>query len=409
MIILFALTLRVGFILTLDNSVDVWGDWWDELGWKLATGQGYWVNNPYFSDGQVFYSWRAPGFPLFLALIYKIFGHSFLAAKIALAMVSSFTCLILYLLARRIFRNNKIAAFTGFIYVFYPPAIFWTGYLAPVTLEIFFSVLIVYLFYSGVKKLNFLNFLFAGIILGLGVLTRSLFIVFLPIVFLWLILYKGWLFSLKATALTFFLFFLTVFPWAMRNFKIHGKLIFTSTEGGIVCYIANNEKSLYQPSGYWDPTGNINEPVIKQVMGLSELEANSFFYKAAFKFIKENPGIYVRLVKDRFLRFWKLAPHTFSGPGENYKKYHVFIALITNLPIFIFAGLGFLLSLKKFREYSLLYLTVLLWSLPIIMFFKTVIRYREPIMPFVILLAVEGICGLSSFYKRKKCKQNKTE
>ncbi|MDD3726443.1 MAG: hypothetical protein PHI44_04540 [Candidatus Ratteibacteria bacterium] len=40
LIFLIALVLRIGFILTLDNTVDVWGDWWDELDWKIATGQG---------------------------------------------------------------------------------------------------------------------------------------------------------------------------------------------------------------------------------------------------------------------------------------------------------------------------------------------------------------------------------
>jgi len=39
-VFIIAIILRVGFILTLDNSIDVWGDWWDELGWKLATGKG---------------------------------------------------------------------------------------------------------------------------------------------------------------------------------------------------------------------------------------------------------------------------------------------------------------------------------------------------------------------------------
>jgi len=81
-----ALILRIGFILTMDNSIDMWGDWWDELGWKLATEKGFWVNNPYFPEGPKFYSWRHPGFPFFLAGIYKIFGHNFLAGKLVLLL-----------------------------------------------------------------------------------------------------------------------------------------------------------------------------------------------------------------------------------------------------------------------------------------------------------------------------------
>lgn len=402
MIFFLGIILRVGFIFSLNNSVDVWGDWWDELGWKIASGQGYWVQNPYFPGGPIFYSWRPPGFPLFLAGIYKVFGHNFLAAKIALAIVSSCSCVVLYMLARKIFKKDQISLLIGFLYATYPPAIFWTGYLAPVTLEIFFSVMLMYLFYSGAQQKKLITFLFSGIILGFGVLTRSLFIVFLPVVFLWLIFNKGWFFSLKATTLIFFMCLLTISPWTMRNYKIHGKFVFTSTEGGIVCYIANNEKSLSQPSGYWDPTGDINASVIKQVVGLSELEANSFFYKTAFTFIKKNPSIYLKLIKDRLIRFWKLTPHTFSGPGENYRNYHVLIALITNLPIFIFAIIGFLFSLPRFREYLLFYLTILFWFMPVVLFFKTVIRYREPLMPFVIILAIEGLYNLFLLGKKEK-------
>ncbi|MCM8822288.1 MAG: glycosyltransferase family 39 protein [Candidatus Omnitrophica bacterium] len=400
-IFLVALVLRTGFILTLDNSVDVWGDWWDELGWKITSGQGFWVNNPYYSTGPVFYAWRPPGFPLFLSVVYFFSGHNFLAAKIALAILGSLSCIVVFLLAYEFFSNTKVASLTAFIYAFYPPGIFWTGYLSPVTLEIFLSLVIVYLFYLGGKGRKLKLFLLSGIVAGCGILTRSLFAVFLPAVFLWLLAVHGFKFSFKATILTIFACFLIVSPWVIRNYNIFGKPVFTSTEGGVVCYIANNEKSIYQPSGYWDPTGNINETIIKNVIGLSELEANTYFYKAAFKFIRENPLKYRRLVADRFFRFWKPAPHTFSGPGENYDFRHVIIALLTNLPVFILAGFGFLFSFRNLKYYLLIYLVVTLWSLPIILFFKTVIRYREPLMPFLIILAVTGIKGFYSLRKRK--------
>ncbi|HOL22335.1 MAG TPA: glycosyltransferase family 39 protein [bacterium] len=389
-IFLFALLLRIGFILTLNNSVDVWGDWWDELGWKLASGQGYWVNNPYFPDGVRFYSWRAPVFPLFLGCIYKIFGHSYLAAKIGLAIISAISCIFLYFLAAEVLKNRTAGIWSALIYAVYPPSIFWTGYLAPVTLEIFLLLLIVLLLINGVRKNNIYLFIAAGIFTGIAILTRSVFLIFLPVVFLWLIikdrkhLCKNFLSYAITTAIA-------VSPWAIRNYKIHRTFVLTSTEGGIVCYIANNPKSIYQLSGYWDPTGKYDEPVIKDIKGLSEVETDRYFYRAAFKFIKENPDIYWKLVKDRFLRFWRLTPHTFSGPGESYKTHHTVISLITNLPIFILAGFGFLLSLKRWKDFILFYLIIICWSLPIILFFKTIIRYREPIMPLIIILSILSI------------------
>jgi len=382
-IFLLALVIRIGFILTLDNSVDVWGDWWDELGWKLATGQGFWVNNPYFHGGIPFYSWRTPGFSLFLAVIYKIFGHSFLAAKIGLAVLSSLICILLYPLGK-ILINKKAGIVCAVIYSIYPASIFWTGYLAPTTLAIFIMLLfVIFLIYAEkYEKKHF--FFLTGIFLGMGVLTRSLFFIFLPVIPLWLI-FKNRRIVMKGTLFSVLGCFLIISPWTIRNYKILKEFVLTSTEGGIVCYIANNQNSLSQPSGYWNPPIEKSRPHLK---GLSEIEIDHYFYKKAFKFIKTHPKTYFKLVVDRFLRYWRLYPHTFSGPGENYKWYHVVIGFITFAPLVVFGFLGFIKSLKRRKDFLVFYLLILAWSLPVILFFKTVIRYREPISPFLIVLGV---------------------
>jgi 4-amino-4-deoxy-L-arabinose transferase-like glycosyltransferase len=241
------------------------------------------------------------------------------------------------------------------------------------------------LFISENKKILLL-FLAAGVSTGLGVLTRSAFFVLVPSVFLWMLLRNR-----KYLCRRFLVYssgvLLVIAPWVMRNYKVHETFVLTSTEGGIVCYIANNEKSIYQPSGYWDPSGKHDEPIINEIKGLSEIQIDRYFYRAALRFIKGNSATYRSLVWGRFARFWRLAPHTFSGPGESYKSYHVKIALLTNIPIFFLAGIGFFFSLKRWRDFFLFYLLIVFWSVPVILFFKTIIRYREPLMPFIIILA----------------------
>jgi len=379
-IFVVALILRIGFILTRNNSVNVWGDWWDELGWKLATGKGFWVNNPYFPDGPKFYSWRPPGFPFFLAGIYKIFGHNFLAGKIGLAFVSALTCILIYFFLKEFFKD-KFSLVGSLLYAIYPASIFWTGYLAPVSLVVFLMVLFsLFLIKGKNQKRNSFLFL-SGFFLGMGILTRSLFIVFLPLILVWFLIESGKEGILKFSVL-FLGCLLIISPWLIRNYKIHKKLVLTSTEGGIVCYIANNEKSLSQPSGYWNPPSSFFE----KFRGMDEVEINNTLYKLAFNFIISHPEEYLKLVKDRFIRFWRFYPHTFSGPGGNYKKYHVIIGFITFTPLIILSFIGFLFSLKRWRKYLWIYLGILGWSVPIILFFKTVIRYREPIVPYLMVL-----------------------
>jgi 4-amino-4-deoxy-L-arabinose transferase-like glycosyltransferase len=386
LIFLFALILRIIFILTLNNAVDVWGDWWDELGVKIATGQGFWVDNPYFPGAKPFYSWRPPGFPLFLAGIYKVFGHSYLYAKIGLAVLSALSCVLLFFIASDLLNNKKAGIWCSIIYAVYPPSIFWTGYLSPVTMEIFLLLLTVLLLHISEKKQSYLLLVLAGISTGLGILTRSVFLVLIFLVPVWLAL-KGKKILLRRIAIYTIITLVTILPWLIRNYKTHKTFVLTSTEGGIVCYIANNEEALFTPTGYLDPIKIENTHIIKEIRGLSEVQIDKYFYMTALKFIKENPKMYCRLVIDRFFRFWRMSPHTFSGPGESYKSYHVVISLLTNIPIFILAGLGFLISIHRWRDFSLFYLLIFFWSIPIILFFKTIIRYREPLIPLVIVMA----------------------
>lgn len=71
-ILIIAFFARVFWISHLDNTVDIWGDWWDEIAFNLVQGNGFKVENFYFSGGEPFYSWRMPAFPLFLAGVFYL-------------------------------------------------------------------------------------------------------------------------------------------------------------------------------------------------------------------------------------------------------------------------------------------------------------------------------------------------
>ncbi|MCM8809983.1 MAG: glycosyltransferase family 39 protein [Candidatus Omnitrophica bacterium] len=382
LIIIFfvSLIIRIGFILTLDNSVDVWGDWWDELGWKIACGKGYWVNNPYFPDGPKFYAWRSPGFPIFLALIYKIFGHNFLFAKIGLAILSSLTCILLYFLTKTLI-NMKTACWVSLIYSIYPASIFWTGYLAPETFITFLLVLSIFLlteWHFNDKKILF--FIFGNLTFGFLSITKPTFLALCPFLILtFALMHKKDLLKILLISSICLSFFPLL--WGIRNYKIFNKLFITSSEGGIVFFIANNEKSLSSPTGFY------HSEDVEEFKGLSEIEIDKLLYKKTFKFIKNNPMLYFKLVINRFIKFWRLYPHTISGPGESYKRFHQIISFISETPIIILGTIGILFSFKEFYKWILLYLTIFLYS-GLSILIRTTIRYRFPIMCFLIIFAI---------------------
>ncbi|MCM8804605.1 MAG: glycosyltransferase family 39 protein [Candidatus Omnitrophica bacterium] len=379
-VFLLALFLRICFILTLDNSVDVWGDWWDELGWKIASGKGYWVNNPYFPDGTKFYAWRSPGFPFFLAFIYKIFGHNYLAAKIGLAFLSSLTCILLYFIAK-ILVDGKTAFLSALIYSIYPASIFWTGYLAPETIIAFLLILsIFFLTKWDIENKRNLYLIFGNLIFGYLCITRPTFIILIPFIILTIFIKnkKNFLKELPLVVISFLIFSIL---WGIRNYKVLNHFIITSTEGGIVFFIANNEYSLSSPSGFYHAEN------IEEFKNLSEVEIDKILYKKTFEFIKKKPKLYIKLILNRFVRYWKFYPSTISGPGESYKKSHQIISFLSETPIIILGFLGIIKSFKYYHQWLLLYLPVFLYS-GVSILIRTTIRYRFPIMGFLIIFAI---------------------
>jgi 4-amino-4-deoxy-L-arabinose transferase-like glycosyltransferase len=402
LIFLLSFIIRVGFIVTLDTSVDVWGDWWSELGLRLAGGEGFWVANPFF-DGPRFYSWRLPGFPFFLAAIYRIFGHSFFAAKIGLAFLSSLSVILTFFIGKNLIneRGGFIAALT---FVFYPPAIFWTGFLAPETLS---TTIILTLFLAlilGEKTKKIYLFFISGIFLGVGILTRSVFLVILPTIILWLLIKnKKLLLTGSLSILAGCLLLVT--PWIIRNYRIHRTFVLTSTEGGLVSYIGNNPMTRLHPAGFWHPPLEYYLYHVPGFKNLSEVQINRLLYQRSLSFIRAYPKEFFLRVANRFLRCWRLFPHTISGPGEPYTNFHVWVSLSTLTPLFLCALYGIVLSFKKWKSFLLAYFFIFAWTFPVILFFRVAIRYREPIMPFMIIffsLAIEQLLA-----KKTKAKDSR--
>ncbi len=89
-IVIVGILLRFGVLMIFQFAepvMDAAG--YDEIGWNIASGNGYKVN------GEVTVR-RAPGYPVFLAGAYKMFGHSYTAVRIIQALLYSISVLFLF-------------------------------------------------------------------------------------------------------------------------------------------------------------------------------------------------------------------------------------------------------------------------------------------------------------------------
>lgn len=218
-----ALILRLTFIFLAPSYPMQGGDasFFDAIAQNIAAGHGLVAAQDieYIKAGQAIF--ENPGYPLFLAGIYSLFGHSYLIVKIFQALLWSLTCLIIYFLGKEFF-NQKVGFIAGIISAVYPPFILETNILYTETLFTFLLLVAILFLVKGISKINVIGCMFlSGLFFGLANLTRSV-IFYFPIfvlIFL-LIFYKNKIKALKAFILLLIGIMLVMGPWMTRNFLI---------------------------------------------------------------------------------------------------------------------------------------------------------------------------------------------
>ncbi len=184
-----------------------------------------------------------PGYPLFLAAVYKILGDKFLqitVVRLLQVVISSLSVLLGFLFVKKAFKNDLAALLTALFMAIYPTYVLSTVMLLTETLALFtmllYFCLSLYAFESGKKVINLLTGVAFGVHLMIRPALLPLFI--FPFIFA---LIKGK--KQKSVDFSFaslsrmFLFqliglVLVMAPWWIRNIVTLGSFILTAEGSG---------------------------------------------------------------------------------------------------------------------------------------------------------------------------------
>ncbi len=357
--------------------------YYDGLAKNIIEGKGFSVSGKPTSFKEPFYSF-------FLASIYFIFGQSYAAVRIIQAILGALTCVIIFLIAKRLF-DNKAAIISALIACFYPAFIKITELMLTENLYTFLLILAVFFLLKYIQDKGYKNLVFCGAVLGIASLTRSV-IALLPFFIIALLGEKNisqrrdikrYIISL---VIFIFFFILPIAPWAMRNWKTQHRFIPISTTLGIGLYSSYvpNEGKLY---------GFIarDEVVEKSELLGSEAAKSDFLTKEALKYIKNNPAHVLKLEILKTVYFWSVFDWEIIGNGI-YNFIYGFI-----MPFFVF---GIFINSKRFKELMPIYLPIA-YSFFIALVFYGSPRFRLPIEPYIIIIAASGmVCFIQRFSKK---------
>ena len=377
---------------------------------------------------------RHPLYPLFISGIYSFTNNSLTAVKLAQILIHGFTCIIIYLISKILFKKELISLASAAAWAIYPLPISLTIWLFSETLFIFLLSLSILFLLKNRQMPGLKNAFLSGLFLGFTILTKSIILPFIPILFFWSVLTSK---NRLAPKLRNFLIilsslFLTISPWLLRNYIVHKSALPMATGGAVSFYSYNNEKALEMVNDPLRFVYPFTEEQKRELSGLSELEANKYLTNLGWQFIQSHPKDFLRRAAIELNRFWHLWPASPKTFTEYYLKarqldiqdsffdkfldrfkgswFLYFCKILYHLPYnILFLGMFATLvsSFRKDREMwnrcFLLFLLILTVNI-VYIFHHGNARYRVPIDPYVFMM---GFYAVAQFYNNLKKRREK--
>lgn len=294
--------------------------------WARALATGDWTlhgrleYDPKIPESPYF---RPPGYPYFLALVYRLCGPGYLAPRVVQHGLGLLNVILLFALVRRWVGRVSAVTAAALMAVYWIQIYFEEEFLEPV-LVVAAGLLMLLALASILARPRKGMALLAGLLLALSALARPNALVFAPFGALWLLWISGW--SRKGWALAAIFCagcFGGVLPAAVRNWVIGRDRVLISANAGINLYIGNNPQAnggfvtVGDGAGGGFGTSDVY-PVIQRQLErqagrpLKYSEISRHFAGEAGRFIRENPGRFAQLLGIKTILFW--GPYE---PGHN--------------------------------------------------------------------------------------------
>lgn len=383
-IFFIALVIRLAYAVKSNEMPSADAVRYDALGLSLAQGKGYVDLN-----GKPC-SFYPPFYPAFLSVVYLIFGHNYLAVRIIQSIIGSFSCVLIWLIAKTLI-NNKAGIIAGMVSVIYFPFIKSAELLSTELLFTFLLLLVTLFLVKAPKSLEGKKIAVLGVLLGIAVLTKAtmlLYILFIvPMFFFW----RGkrtFMYAFKKYVVMFIFFAMSILPWTIRNFIVYHKIVPIATQGGITLY-----SGYCPPGGIFGKLAGDEDPIAFEASKIScPAEQSNFLVKQTISFIRKNPAKIPVIELKKILYFW--APFDWEVVGG--KWFNVIYVIMA--PFFI---LRFFVVFREFKKFYSILLPIAYFQIVSLVFYGSP-RFRLVIEPFLFIFSAAAILELYGLFSSKK-------
>lgn len=376
---------------------------------------------------------RAPIYPLWLSVIYLIFG-SFKPAIFLGLLAFAFAAPLIYLIAKELF-DERIAFLAGILFALEPWGAFLAGTIMSEQIFLPIFVLAVYFFILYIKQnSNKFLYLSAGL-LGISAITRPNALYIFPFFAIFIFFKKnGFLKSLKTAGLASLIFLIVIAPWLIRNKIVLDTWQITTVQG--FSLFVDNFNTFQVHRGKFKSLDEGYEIAYKLTKGFNIMskEGAEILMKEAIKGIKEDPYGYIKLsifsMPNFFIRnsysslayYLDVKEFKIQSETRNLLKQRNFLLAwdkIRNLSagelmlltsgffwpaITILFLAGIFISLAKFKLNRLgifLIIGVVFYFVSITTLMIELARFRIQAQPFIFMFAATGIFYFTDYLYQK--------
>lgn len=401
-----ALVLRVAYALIIHGtSPQPSSDsiTYDTVAWNLARAMGYQLeaNGAFYPTAFV-----PPALPFTLSLLYRIVGHSFLAAVMLMCVIGALVPPLVRRLGNAMF-GRSVGTTAGWLAVGHPLLVFFSGY---VMTEPLFSVMLLVSLLGSVKWLKTPRAglaLGAGFLWGLTVLTRPTALPLPLVIALWAWAPLEFMLSprerVRQLAMLFVGMVMVITPWTIRNAVALNAFVPVTTGGGRSLLDSNNPIVWRDPAERGGATAVLStEPWATRFKGLSEVQVDRAAGREAWSFILANLREWPSVAVAKVARLWRWNAFT-PSTGDWFTGHAGLGSLLRALdPLLLWSCLMWPLAAFGLwrtvrgnrRHFELLPLHVIaLFTVGATLYWGA-LRMRVPIEPLVVLYAAVGLSQL---------------
>lgn len=400
-IILISIFLRLLAAVYLGNKVEILPGTADQITYhtlaqRVLSGFGFTFDQPWWPATQ-------PGEPtahwsylytFFLVAIYKIFGINPLIARMLQAIFGGFLQpWLIYGISKKVFPHYSPLFAAGWIAIY----TYLIYYSAALMTEAWFITCVLAIFLISLEIVetggSFSRYLFLGLITGLAVLLRQVFLLIVPFLFLWLLWVRrkqDFKIHFRNMVLAGLVILLMILPFSFYNMQRFNRFVLLNTNAGFAFFWANNPVYGTHFVGILpEEMGNYLDLLPTELKGLDEAALDSELLKRGLDFVIQNPLQYLLLSLSRIPILFQFLPSGQSSIISNIARVTSFGLALPFMLAGIFFSLKDLIRQKKpffdsplsiilIFGFTYASIHILTWSL---------VRYRLPIDALFLIFA----------------------